>query len=616
MRTLVGLVSIALLGAGCVEAGRGKVQDDTACAPGSWYADDDGDGFGAAGSTPIEGCAAPADHVADASDCDDADPSSNPDGAEVCGGGDEDCDGLVDDADPDVTGRTTWYADQDGDGFGDADASTEACAGGGSWVADSTDCDDASAATRPDGQEVCGGADEDCDGLADDADPSLDPSSATTWYADADEDGVGASASARDACVVPDRHVANAGDCNDDDAFVTDTRGAVTFVRANGVVQDLSSTFGGTADAPAEWVASEDGELRVCPGTWYTRLTIADADVDVVGYGGSGLDGDIQLHANRTGRVVEVTGGASARTVTLRNLYLTGGVDPTLGGGLYLAGYLTVNTDAVAIVGNSVGSYGAGGGFGVASGGTLRMVDSVVTGNDSWHGGGGAMQDGAEAFEAVGSSFDGNLASTYGGGLFVRDGAFTLTDCSVSDNQGSYGGGLALEVGGTFTGVEIARNEALDGGGMIVTYISDSIVVTDSEIVSNFAAGSGGGMYLHGSVFELDGSAVRDNSAAEGAGVYLGGYGQVTSSLTCVGDSTVEAGVWGNTASVVGGGAYVGTSGGAYAASLESDGCDWTGDANNSPEDVYASPDGASGYTANYGDDATFSCSAFTGCVP
>jgi hypothetical protein len=114
----------------------------------------------------------------------------------------------------------------------------------------------------------------------------------------------------------------------------------------------------------------------------------------------------------------------------------------------------------------------------------------------------------------------------------------------------------------------------------------------------------------------LDGTAVRGNSAAEGAGVYLGGYGQVTSSLTCVGDSTVEAGVWGNTAREVGGGAYVGTAAGLYAASLESDGCDWTGDENNSPEDVYASPDGASGFTANYGDDATFSCSAFSGCVP
>ena len=46
---------------------------------------------------------------------------------------------------------------------------------------------------NPAGQEVCDpeDTDEDCNGVADDADSGVDPSTQTTWYADEDEDGFG-----------------------------------------------------------------------------------------------------------------------------------------------------------------------------------------------------------------------------------------------------------------------------------------------------------------------------------------------------------------------------------------------------------------------------------------
>jgi hypothetical protein len=58
----------------------------------------------------------------------------------------------------------TWYADRDGDGFGDPGSSLEACAAPG-WVADGTDCDDFASDVFPGAGEVSGDdRDQDCDG--------------------------------------------------------------------------------------------------------------------------------------------------------------------------------------------------------------------------------------------------------------------------------------------------------------------------------------------------------------------------------------------------------------------------------------------------------------------
>ena len=65
-------------------------------------------GFGDADQGEVF-CAAPTDYVADPTDCDDEDPGVNPGAQEACDEQDvdEDCDGLVDDADPNASGRST-----------------------------------------------------------------------------------------------------------------------------------------------------------------------------------------------------------------------------------------------------------------------------------------------------------------------------------------------------------------------------------------------------------------------------------------------------------------------------------------------------------------------------
>jgi hypothetical protein len=109
-------------------------------------------------------------------------------------------------ADDDVSGASPWYLDLDLDGWaGDAGASVTRCDAPAGYVASTGDCDDADSAANPGAAEVCDPADvdEDCDGAADDADASTDPSTASRWYPDVDTDGYGDADGALARCDAP-----------------------------------------------------------------------------------------------------------------------------------------------------------------------------------------------------------------------------------------------------------------------------------------------------------------------------------------------------------------------------------------------------------------------------
>ncbi len=140
-------------------------EDDPDLEPTTWYRDGDGDGFGAVG-TGVAQCEAPTDHVVNDADCDDTDSVVNPDAEERCtpfglGAVDENCDGVFD---LDAVDRLQYYADADGDGFGNASAPVDACPPAKAGLATNpSDCDDVRDDVYPEAPECDDGVDNDCD---------------------------------------------------------------------------------------------------------------------------------------------------------------------------------------------------------------------------------------------------------------------------------------------------------------------------------------------------------------------------------------------------------------------------------------------------------------------
>ncbi len=234
--------------------------DNDAVDPLTWYGDSDADGYGDPTET-VDQCDQPTDFVADNTDCNDHQPTVSPGASELCGGGDENCDGAIDE--DGASDAPLWYVDVDGDDFGTGTA-TASCMKPSDKVSRDGDCDDADRTINPDAIEVCGGVDENCDGTVDEA-TAL---GTTAWYVDADLDGYGGGAASM-ACDAPAGSAATADDCDDGDDAIS----------------------------PGATEACDDGIDNDCDGEineecWTSgALTVADADATLTGIDASDAAG-------------------------------------------------------------------------------------------------------------------------------------------------------------------------------------------------------------------------------------------------------------------------------------------------------------------------------------
>ena len=205
-------------------------------------------------------------YFAEDDDCDDADPYNYPGAPERCDEVDNDCDGEADEG-----VQNTYYADADGDSFGDPDAVLLACSRPEGSALNTSDCDDSDASISPAGLEICDGVDNDCDGLIDDDDDDVDLSTGSAFFADADGDGYGAPATEVVACAVSDGAVLNDEDCDDDDPDANPSATEVCDGADNDcdhLVDDdddeVEGTFTAYTDADGDGYGDSSAPVQVC----------------------------------------------------------------------------------------------------------------------------------------------------------------------------------------------------------------------------------------------------------------------------------------------------------------------------------------------------------------
>ena len=142
-------------------------------------------------------------------DCDDEDPLISPNAEEICDGIDNNCDGQIDE---DVL--ISFYADSDGDGFGNQDIINEACSMPSGYANNGTDCDDGNNQSYPGAEELCDGEDNNCN---DEVDEGLN----IDFFVDNDGDGFGDDNNIISGCQAEMGLATIGGDCDDSNVAIS-----------------------------------------------------------------------------------------------------------------------------------------------------------------------------------------------------------------------------------------------------------------------------------------------------------------------------------------------------------------------------------------------------------
>jgi hypothetical protein len=237
-----------------------------------------------------------------------------------------------------------------------------------------------------------------------------------------------------------------------------------------------------------------------------------------------------------TGGSLTITGpGATTLTLTANNgnynvLTVNSGGNASLSG-VTVTGVNTTNYGALrnsgtlaldgVIVSNNYAGLGAAGIYS-ASGSTLTVANSLISGNTSPMYGGGLRVHGSTTI--TNTVIAGNAAgSEGGGGLYNSSGTVSISNSTIRGNRtgagggNNWGGGIASTGTMTIDACEISDNASVgDGGGV---YSNNTLTITNSTISGNRSLGRGGGI-INGRTLSVSNSTIAANAAVAGGGIY------------------------------------------------------------------------------------------------
>lgn len=235
--------------------------------------------------------------------------------------------------------------------------------------------------------------------------------------------------------------------------------------------------------------------------------------------------------------VIRINGGAdliladSKGANATHNYYVSGS-----GLWVFYEGGLPAEAPENAVTGTVTGGVITGGngsyGGGVyVNGGTFTMESCTISGNTATNGSGGGVYVNGGTFTMNGGTISGNSATRSGGGVFAEAaGTFTMNDGMIAGNTASQnGGGVGVAWSGTFTMTDgmIAGNTATYGGGVYVS--GRTFTMEGGAISGNTASKDGGGVYVEGGTFTMKDGAITNNIASNnnnkrgGGGVFVAG---------------------------------------------------------------------------------------------
>ena len=425
------------------------------------FIDDDGDGFGQEAAVV---CSLHHGFSLEAGDCDDTNSMVHPRSQEVCNGLDDNCDDVID---IDAIDQLVWFADTDGDGFGDVHVAEEACEEPIGFVSNTDDCDDTNSLVHPQSQEICNDIDDDCDTLIDDQDETVDWTTGTWFFEDVDGDGFGGNTVEVQRCALPVGFSLTNDDCNDDDQSIhpqavevcdqidndcdagTTEDGLVSALLQGGEINNVVSAGG--------YEVSDAQSLFFCSGTYEVSL---QSNTDFMLYG----LGDVTLQSQDSYVLQQFSG-----SLYMENVVLLGG--------------LSLNNTTATLNNVSITN---------ATDSALHASQSIIEGESLYIGASqGVKGGGVYLFESSAtldsSILEENQAQEEGGGLYAIDSTISLVDTLLQNNTAITGGGVFLDSSslsctGIINDVDGIRNN--DEWGIVMDADSN-FMTTHCDVLNN-----------------------------------------------------------------------------------------------------------------------------------